>query len=314
MPAEGKPGPSRHPWVRRASIVHRRAARWPAAVRALLWSGVSGLLFVILNTVMRQLAAQLAPFEMQFLRYFAAILVLLPFMLRSGFAAYRPKNLAGQLARGAVHAAALAMWFLSLAHITLADTTAIGFTTPIFVMVGAALVFREPMRWERWVAASVGFAGVLIVVAPQLGGSAGRYALLMLASAPVFATSFMMTKALTRYERTEVIVLWQAIGISICSLPLALMDWHWPTATQWALVLLCGVLGNGGQYCLTQSFNIADLSATQSVKFLDLVWAAIAGWLVFGDVPHQTTILGGVVIAASTLWIVRREARGRAPS
>ena len=105
----------------------------------------------------RQLAAQLAPFEMQFLRYFAAILVLLPFMLRSGFAAYRPKNLAGQLSRGAVHAVGLAMWFLALSHITLADTTAISFTTPIFVMVGAALVFREPMRWERWVAAGIGF-------------------------------------------------------------------------------------------------------------------------------------------------------------
>jgi drug/metabolite transporter (DMT)-like permease len=92
------------------------------------------------------------------------------------------------------------------------------------------------------------------------------------------------------------------------------MQWTWPTAWQLALFLVCGVLGSSGHYCLTRSFSTADISATQSVKFLDLVWAAAMGWLVFGDIPAQTTIIGGIVIAASTLWIARREARGRVPA
>jgi drug/metabolite transporter (DMT)-like permease len=74
----------------------------------------------------------------------------------------------------------------------------------------------------------------------------------------------------------------------------------------------CGVLGSAGHYCLTRSFTAADISATQSVKFLDLVWACALGWLIFGDSPSQWTVLGGIVICASTIWIARRESRTRA--
>ncbi|MFL6692830.1 MAG: DMT family transporter, partial [Ramlibacter sp.] len=248
--------------------------------------------------------------QTQFLRYLAGIAVMAPLVLRSGIANYRPRNIVGQFVRGGVHTAGLCLWFIALPSISLADTTAIGFTTPIFIMVGAVLVLHEPMRWERWMAAAIGFGGVLIVVGPQL--TAGSYhALVMLASSPVFAASFLITKALTRYERAGVIVVWQAISVSTFSLPLALLHWQWPTPAQWLLVMLCGVLGSAGHYCLTRSFSVADISATQSVKFLDLVWAALLGWMVFGTWPSQWSLAGGAVICASTLWIARREARGR---
>ncbi|TFZ06553.1 DMT family transporter [Ramlibacter henchirensis] len=314
MPVDGGTGfGQRHPWIRRAVLARRRAERLPPAVRGLLWSIAAGFLFVVLNTLMRGLSLNLAPFETQFLRYLAGIGVMLPFIARGGLAAFRPKNVAGQFTRGAVHTAGLCLWFTAVPHITLADTTAIGFTTPIFIMIGAVLVFREPMRWERWAAAAMGFAGVLIVVGPQLTGSGGQFALVMLASSPVFAASFLITKGLTRYERPEVIVVWQAITVTLLSFPLALLDWRWPDALQWAMFVGCGVLGSAGHYCLTKSFSVADISATQSVKFLDLVWAAMLGWLAFSDLPSRWTLAGGVVICASTVWIARREARGRAP-
>ena len=79
---------------------------------------------------------------------------------------------------------------------------------------------------------------------------------------------------------------------------------------QWLTFVLCGCLGSLGHYCLTRSFSVADISATQSVKFLDLVWASVLGWLVFADTPSRSTLIGGAVICASTLWIARREARG----
>ena len=90
-----------------------------------------------------------------------------------------------------------------------------------------------------------------------------------------------------------------------------MLHWQWPGPGQWLLVLLCGLLGSLGHYCLTRSFSVADISATQSVKFLDLVWAAALGWLVFGDWPSQWSLAGGAVICASTVWIARRESRGR---
>jgi len=296
--------------VRHAQVAQWRFARLEPGVHALLWSALAGLLFVVLNAIMRGLAIALDPFQTQFLRYLMGLAVMLPLVLRGGLAAYRPKNIAGQFSRGAVHTFGLVLWFIAIPHITIADTTAIGFTGPIFIMLGAVLVFKEPMRWERWVAAGIGFAGVLIVVGPKLSGSGGWYTLVMLASSPVFAASFLITKALTRYERPEVIVVWQAITVTLCSLPLALLHWTAPSAGHWLLFVLCGLLGSAGHYCLTRSYAAADISATQSVKFLDLVWATLLGWLAFGDAPSRSTLVGGIVICAATLWIARRESRG----
>jgi len=301
----------RHVLVRQAVFVHRRAQRLDPVVRGLLWSMAAGLQFVVLNTLMRGLTLQLDPFQTQFLRYALGLLVMLPLVMRNGAAAYRPRNIGGQFVRGAVHTFGLGLWFTAIPHISIADTTAIGFTGPIFIMIGAAWAFGERMRWERWLAALIGFTGVLIVVAPKLSGTGGGYSLLMLASSPVFAASFLITKALTRYERPAVIVLWQSITVTVFSLPLALLAWQAPTLLQWLGFLLCGILGSSGHYCLTRAYAVADISATQSLKFLDLVWASLLGWLVFADTPSRSTLIGGVVIVASTLWIARREARVR---
>lgn len=292
--------------------LHRHAHGWtqglsPAA-RALLWAVASGFIFCVLNALMRLLAQQLHPMQIQFLRYLFGFVVLLPLVLRTGAAAFRPNNLAGQFWRGGVHTLGLVLWFLALTHIPLADTTAIGFTGPIFIMLGAWWFLKEPMRWERWVATAVGLCGVLIVLGPKMSGSGGGYHLLMLASAPVFAASFLITKVLTRTENTSVIVLWQAITVTLFSLPAALWVWHAPSAWQWAGFVLCGALGSAGHYCLTRSFRVADISSTQSLKFLDLIWSAALGWALFGDVPAETTLVGGAVITAATLWAARREA------
>lgn len=288
-----------------------RTAHLSPVVRGLMWSGASGAIFCILNALMRDLAHKLDPMQVQFLRYLFGFVVLLPLLLRHGLAAYRPRQLGGQFARGALHTVGLVLWFLALPHIPLADTTAIGFTGPLFILFGAWLFLKEPMHWERWLATAIGFAGVLIVVGPKLSGSGGWYHLLMLASAPVFAGSFLLTKALTRTETAGVIVVWQAITVTLFSLPAALWVWQWPGPWQWLTVALCGLLGSAGHYCLTRSYGIADISSTQSVKFLDLIWAAALGWLMFADIPTQTTLLGGAVISAATIWVARREHRRR---
>ena len=288
----------------------QRLSALPPTVRGLLWTTLAGAMFVLLNALMRLLSQQIDVFQTQFLRYLMALLLILPLAWHRGLANYRPKQIGGQFWRGGVHTAGLCLWFIALPRITLADTTAIGFTTPLFIMIGAYVVFKEPMRWERWVATLVGFAGVLIVVGPKLNGSAGLYNLVMLASAPLFAASFLITKALTRSESNGVILLWQSLTISVFSLPLALLHWHWPSAAQWAGFAVCGLLGSVAHYCLTRSFRVADISATQSMKFLDLVWSALLGWVLFADVPTQSTLIGGAVICAATIWVARRESRG----
>ncbi len=297
--------------LRHAAVLQWRVSRLSPAVRGLLWAVGSGLTFTVLNTFMRGLARDVGPYETQFLRYLFGMLVMVPLVMRAGWSTYGTRNAKGHFTRGAIHTVGLMLWFAAIPYITIADTTAIGFTGPIFIMLGAAWMFGERMRWERWLASAIGFAGVLIVVAPKLTATGGFYTLVMLSSAPVFALSFLITKSLTRSERTPVIVAWQAISITILSLPLALLHWTWPSPMQWLAYALCGFLGSSGHYMLTRSFAVTDISATQSVKFLELVWATLLGWLVFADKPSQSTLIGGVVICMSTLWIARREARIR---
>lgn len=307
VPLHLAPQRKRGQLARRLAIGRYRFGRLSPTMQGLLWATVAGIMFTFLNTLARHLATQLPALESQFLRYLMGFFVMLPTIWRAGWAAFWPKQLGGQFLRGIVHTMALALWFTALPKIPLADTTAIGFTTPIFIMLGAWLVFREPMRWERWLAALLGFSGVMVVVGPKLAGEGGYYNLVMLASAPVFAASLLITKALTRQEKPIVIVAWQAITVTILSCPFALLEWQAPTATQWLGFVMCGVLGSTAHYCLTRSFGIADISATQSVKFLDLVWASLMGWLVFSDPLSQSTWVGGLLILASTVWIARRE-------
>ena len=185
---------------RQVALAHRhirlRATQLPPVLRGMLWVALSGLLFSILNAMVRNITLSLDPFESQFLRYLFGMAAMLPLVWRQGWRTYRPVNLRGQFWRGAVHAIALMLWFTALPRIGLADMTAISFTTPIFIMIGAAWFLGEKMRKDRWVAAGIGFIGVLVVVLPKLNGQGGWYPLVMLASAPVFAASCFPQAAL----------------------------------------------------------------------------------------------------------------------
>jgi len=168
------------------------------------------------------------------------------------------------------------------------------------------------MSGARWVAEMVGYSGVLLVLQPRKGGFGGiSYGMLiMLGAPPLFAASLLMAKLLTRDDRSDVIVLWQHLWVAILFAPFALASWAMPSAGQWTLLLLGAFLGSGGHYCNTRAFAVADISAVQTVKFLDLVWASLLGIALFGSFPGAATMLGGMVILFSTLWLAKREARG----
>ncbi len=282
-----------------------------AGVQALLWAMASGMLFSVLNSLMRAMTLELPPLQVLNLRYAGGVVSLLPLVLIVGWRRYRPANVAGQFWRGAAHTSGLLLWFTALPQIPLADTTAIGFTSPLFLMLGATLFLKEPMVWQRWAAALVGFAGVMVVLGPRLSGENWLPALMMLGSAPVFAASYLITKVLTRQDRPDVIVLWQSLSIAILTLPLSVYLWQPPEPLQWGIFLLGGAMGSAGHWCLTTALKLADVSVTQPIKFLELVWATLLGWFVFQDAPAATTLLGGGIIVASTLAIARWESRAR---
>src|SRR5438105_1380071 len=101
--------PRRRFLARRALVAQRRMERLDPNARGLLWAALAGFLFVVLNSMMRGLSLALDPFLTQFLRYLMGLAVMLPFMLRSGLAAYRPRNVPGQFVRGGVHTLGLVL-------------------------------------------------------------------------------------------------------------------------------------------------------------------------------------------------------------
>lgn len=281
------------------------------AIQAMLWMVGCTIGFSLLNGLTRVSSFQLPAFQVQFMRYIAAVAVLLPIMAWQGFGNFRPSTIKGQFWRGAVHTSGLLCFFLAMPHVPLAEMTALNFAWPVFVMVGAVLFLKEPMVPARWIATGLGFLGVLVVVAPQLSGSGGGglWTLVMLCSAPLFAWSFIITKTMTRKDSASVIVVWQSLTVALCTLPFALAVWQPVSWDQVLWFLMLGVLGAGGHFCLVRAFSMADVSVTQPIKFLDLIWASILGWLLFGDVPGPWTFAGAFIIFASTTWIARREAR-----
>ncbi len=292
---------------RRIDGARLRAGRLSPSAKALLWMAVSGFLYCLLNASLRGMSLRMSPYQALTLVYGSTLLVMLPLISRTGVASLLPRNLLGLVIRGGVHWLGMCLWLVAVSHITLAETTAIGFTTPLFIMVGAALLLKERFRWERAVATLVGFCGVLVVVGPRLTGSNSVFPFLMLSASAVFASSFILSKRLTRVEGPWVIVVWQSLIVTLFSIPLAVLNWQTPTPTVWLAAVLSGVLTVAGNYCLTRAFSVSDISASQPAKFLDLAWASALGWLIFGDRIEQSTMIGGLMILMSTIWVARRD-------
>jgi drug/metabolite transporter (DMT)-like permease len=297
-------------------------------VQGLVWMIASGFLFGILNTTQKVLTHQMHPPQVVCLRYLVGSLLLIPFIMHAGWAAYRPRRFRLHVYRGGFHVAGALIWFTVLPYVTLAQNSAIGFTGPIFMMLGAWLFFGEKMYAARWAAVAIAFAGVLIVLWPGLVNSdiGSFYSMWLLLSSPLFAGSFLISKTLTRYDTPEAIVFWLGIMMGVMSIPFAIWSiawsaegivvrhaFEWPTAMQWGLLIFAGLVGSSAHYCMTRAYHITDVSAVQPVRFLDLVWASLFGFVVFTHMPTMSALIGGSIICGATLWIARRESRRRAP-
>lgn len=282
------------------------------ALRGMLWMALCGLCFAVMNATSRYLTADLHAWQIQCVRYFFGALVMLPLLLRTGGPlVLRTKNLKLQIGRCLVHTVGSGMWFIALPFVPLAEITAISFTSPIFLAVGAMLFFGERARADRWAAILIGFGGVLVILAPKLeNGIAANWAsLILVAGAPVSAASYLLAKRLMQYDTPETIVLWQSMLVSLFTLPVALFFWRELTLGHLGIFVFVGVLGSLGHYALNRSLKATDVAATQPARFLELVWAAALGFAIWADVPPVWTFVGAMVIFGATTWIARREAR-----
>ncbi len=279
-------------------------------LRGLGWMVLTGLFFVGVTIIVRQLGTDMNPIQAAFIRYGFGFILMVPIFLRLETVRL-PKRIVGlQLARGLLHGMGVSLWFFAMARIPIAEVTALGFTAPIFTTIGAALFLGEKVHLRRIGAVLVGFGGTLIILRPGFEAvSIG--ALAQVAAAPVFAGSFLIAKKLTETQSSTSIVAFLSIIVTLVLLPPALLVWRTPTLTELGMLFLVATLATAGHVTLTQAFRSADITVTQPAQFLQLVWAAVLGLLIFGEQPEVWTIVGGAIIVASATYIAHRETRGK---
>ena len=284
----------------------------PPNLRGILWVGMSGMLFALLNVFTLIPSQHLNPYVMAFMRYFFGTLMLVPIVMKLGFHRTMSTNrLPLHLFRGAIHACGMFLWFVGLPLTTLASITALGFTGPIFVTIGAALFLGEKVRMSRWMAVAVGFAGAMIIIRPGVG-DLGIGAICILISTPIFSASNLISKALARTETAHKIVIWQHLTILVFACPVALWFWQTPTPTDLLWFVAAGLCGTLGHICQQNGYQLADITLLQPIGFLSLLWNALLGYFLFFQQPDVWTFVGAAVIFASALYISHREAVRRA--
>ncbi|MDT8345106.1 MAG: DMT family transporter [Thermohalobaculum sp.] len=272
------------------------------------WMVLTTVLFVCVTVIVRHLGSDIPAVQAAFIRYGIGLVMVLP-MLRPLLA--RPPGgrvLRLYAARGLVHGIAVMLWFYAMARVPIAEVTAIGYTAPIYVTLGAALFFGERLHLRRVAAVAIGFLGTLIILRPGVAEiTHGHLAQLM--AAPLFACSFLIAKGLTRDQGSGVIVGMLSLGCTLTLMPGALMVWRAPTLDEVAWLTLTAAIATAGHYTLTRAFRAAPLTVTQPIGFLQLVWAAILGIVLFGEALDPFVLLGGGVVVAAVTYISHREAR-----
>ena len=240
------------------------------------------------------------------MRYFMSLVLVLPVLARLGVARFWGLNLRLHGLRGAAHGLAVVGWFYALTQMPIAEVSAIGFTGPVFITIGAALFLGERVGVHRWGAVAVGLVGALIIIQPGVVPlNAGVLA--MAAAVPLFAASDLFVKALVRTESPTVIIAVLNVILTVGMAPFAWWFWQPTDWRDWVLAGGMAVFATFSHICMGKAFAAADVSAVQPARFLQLPWLALLGYLAFAEFPSLAAWTGAAVIIASVSYIMNRE-------
>ncbi|WP_246040428.1 DMT family transporter [Roseovarius arcticus] len=273
----------------------------------IFWMVVTGILFVGVTALVKTIGARLPAAETAFLRYALGLVLLIPVIPAIRRAAISPRLWAVFFGRGAVHTIGVAMWFYAMAHIPLADVTAMNYLSPIYVTIGAALFLGERLALRRLIAILVALLGAVIILRPGLR-EVGPGHLAMLLTAFSFGISYLLAKVATGKVSPMVVVAMLSLTVTVGLAPFAALNWVQPTWLELATLTAVAVLATAGHYTMMLAFRAAPMSVTQPMTFLQLVWAVLLGTLVFGEAIDPYVVLGGLVIVGSVSFITWREA------
>lgn len=266
------------------------------------------LVFGVMTALIKAIGTRLPLPEVLVIRQLAMTAFLSPLFIRNIGPVLRTRHLGLQLLRGFFSLGAMLFGFTALLHIPLADVTALGFSQVLFVTLGAVLILKEKVGRRRWLATGIGFVGVLIMLRPGAGEANSYYLLALLGAA--FSSGITITvRKLSLGERTETIMLYQAIVLlAVLTLPATLM-WERPTPREWGLLALIGAVGTVGQYLITRAYQTGEASALAPLDFTRLLIAVVIGYFVFSEIPRLSSLAGAVLVVGATIYTVSRNSR-----
>ncbi len=278
----------------------------PNVVRGMVFMLLSTFGFAGMNVSIRNLSAEMHPFEIAFFRSVFGLLFFVPILIRHGRAILRTRRPWLHVLRGSLNAVSMMGFFMALQLAPLAKVSALNFTGPLFATVFAFLILKEVIRARRITALAVGFAGTWVIVRPGIEGL-DPGSIYVLVSALASAMGMVAIKILSREDSAVTIALYSTVFSMPFALVAALTVWTPFTMEHLLWLALIGSLGSIGHICVAQSFRDADVTAVLPIEFTKLLWAAILGYLLFAEVPEIWTWLGGVMIFAAVIYIAYRE-------
>ncbi len=267
----------------------------------------SGLALMGNGAIGKHLGQEMHPFVVAFVRSLMMTLVLFPwFMRKDGYARLRPSSHIRQIINGTVFTGAVLCWFWALPRVQLDLLAAIGFTSQIYAIVGAILFLGETARLWRWMALLVGFVGAMIILRPGfVEMTPGIIA--TIASAILFSTNRLLVKTIATKDNPETSVVWMAFWASVMLLPFMIPVWGMPNGVQWLWLIAISALTIVSHFCLAWALRLADIGAVEPTTFMRLIWGALLGFVFFDEIPDPFTVIGGVIVVASVIYIARRE-------
>jgi drug/metabolite transporter (DMT)-like permease len=266
------------------------------------------LIFSVLDGSAKWLVQSMPVVMVVWLRFFIHVVVagavLLPM---KGLALVKTGHLRWHLARAAMFVVMTAANFWALQYLQLTVTSSIFFSSPLIIALLSAQLLGEKLDFGRLAAILSGFAGVLVIVHPW---SADFHPAMLLAvmNAVIYAVFMMLTRHLAAYDPPETIQFLPAIGATLILTPFAVAAWEAPdTWLEWALACTLGVFGGIGHYLLALAHRYAPSSVIAPFVYQQVIYMALFGYLVFGDVPAPAVWIGASIVVGSGLYLFARE-------
>ena len=241
-------------------------------------------------------------------RYFGhMMLMVVIFMPRHGFTLFKAKRPVMQIGRSVLLLIDTGLFFFSLILIGLAEATAIFFSVPILVVLLSSILLGERVEWQRLLAVAIGFVGMLVIIRPGTG-AIGVGAWLTFGAAFCASLFNIITRKLADEDPIPVTMFYTALAGFVITMVMMPFVWQSPTGwQQWAALGLIGIFGGAAHSCIIASHVFAPASTVAPFMYSQIFWAIGLGYLFFGALPDEFTILGGAIVIASGIYLLRRQ-------